>query len=146
MVSSRIAKNTVVNTPMHHGSFMKTLAKKWEKIAPGHFAPLTARVADAPEFTQVFTSPTARPRADWPVIAEPVIPPEFYTTDFSSAPLGDLERSIVRAVAGHPHARVARAMGVLPDPVTINTVGEAEDFIRKANALRPPAPPPPENP
>jgi phospholipase C len=131
MVSSHIAKNTVVNTPMHHGSFMKTVGKKWDKVVPGAFQALTARVADAPEFTEVFTSVEARPLADWPEIPKPVIPKEFWTTDFSQVPLSKFEREIVEGASMLPQAAEARARGVvLRDPSTIDTVGEALDYLR----------------
>jgi phospholipase C len=141
MVSSHIAENTVVNTPMHHGSFMKTVGKKWEKMVPGKFPPLTARVASAPEFTQVFTSAAARPVADWPEIPKPVISKEFWMTDFSQFPLSNLQRSILEAASTLPQATELRKRGVaLRDTATINTVGEALEHLREIPGLTPEEP------
>jgi phospholipase C len=136
MVSSHIAKNTVVNTEMHHGSFMKTVGKKWSKVSPGFFPPLTARVDDAPEFTEVFSLTDPRPMEDWPVIPKPQIPSDFWTKDFSQAPLSNLERSIVEGAAMFPEAADARRRGITTrDPSTINTVGEALDYLRSIPGL-----------
>lgn len=141
MVSSHIARNTVVNTPMHHGSFMKTVGKKWNKVVPGAFPPLTARVADAPEFSEVFTASEPRPMEDWPEIPKPVIPKEFWTTDFSQVPLSKFERSIVEAASMLPHAADARARGLaVRDPATVNTVGEALEYLRSIPGLPPEEP------
>ncbi len=137
MISSHIAKNTVVNTPMHHGSFMKTAGKKWDKIVPGKFPPLTARVADAPEFTEVFTSTAVREAKDWPVLPKPVIPNEFFETDFSLVPLSDFEKAIIMGVENLPQAIEARKQNMpLQAAENINTVGEALQYLRSIPGLR----------
>jgi len=141
MVSSHIAKNTVVNTPMHHGSFMKTVGRKWNKIVPGAFPPLGPRVAGAPDFSEVFTSDTARPLSDWPEIPKPVIPQSFWAQDFSQAPLSKFERQIVEAASTMPEAADARARGITTrTPATIDTVGEALDYLRSIPGLGPDEP------
>jgi phospholipase C len=135
MVSSHIARNTVVNTPKHHGSFMSTLCNKWQ------FPPLTARVADAPDFSEVFTSATARPIGDWPVLSVPVIPEEFWTRDFSQVPLSEFQRSIVEGASLLPHAREAKKRGLVPLDVTdVKTNGEALNYLRSIPGLVPEEP------
>ncbi|MFT3911606.1 MAG: alkaline phosphatase family protein [Ferruginibacter sp.] len=140
MVSSHIAKNTVVNAQMDHCSFMKTMSMKWNKIAPGKFPPLTARVAAAPDFTQVFTSPTLRPAAtSWPVITRPSISQAFLKTDFSNFPLGHLDKSIIHSVEGLPQGVEAHHKGfVRKSPTEIHTVGEAFEYLNSVPGLRPP--------
>jgi phospholipase C len=136
MVSSHIARNTVVKSPMDHSSFARTVGKKWDAMAPGKFPLLTARVRDALEFTEVFTLDA--PRDDWPVLSEPAIPPESTTRDASQDPLGRLERSIVDGVSALPQLVEARKRGagaLLQDPATITTVGEAERYFSEVKAL-----------
>jgi phospholipase C len=138
MISSHIAKNTVVNTPMHHGSFMKTMGKKWDKIVPGKFPPLTARVETAPEFTEVFTSPEIRPACSWPVIPLPIIPEGFFETDYSGAPMSKLGESIIGGVEHLASTRAARLQsGDVPDLAAIKTVGAALKHLASIPGLRP---------
>ena len=53
MVSANIAANTIVNSPMHHCSFLKTMQQKWGLPSLG------PRQDTAPPFTEVFTSTLA---------------------------------------------------------------------------------------
>lgn len=141
MVSSHIATNTVVKTPMHHGSFMNTVRKKWDKMAPGKFPPLTARVADAPNFSEVFTSAAPRPKEDWPEIPKPVIPEEFWARDFSRAPLSEFQRSILIGASMLPEPRKAMARAAVPrDPSAINTTGEAMEYLKSIPGVGPEEP------
>jgi len=131
----------VVNARMDHGSFMKTMSKKWNRVVPGAFPPLTARVGAAPDFSEVFTSATPRPLSDWPEIPKPVIPQDFWTTDFSQVPLSKFEREIVDAASKTPEAANARKRGIsVRDPATIGTVGEALDYLRSIPGLGPDEP------
>jgi phospholipase C len=130
MVSAHIAENTIINTPMHHASFLKTMQTKWNRVTPGKFTTLTARQANAPEFTEVFTSENARRASDWPDFPEPQISKEFYDIDFSDSPLSDLHRSMVRGVAALPQAR-----GLDVDVESIGTHSEAIDFLRSVPGL-----------
>ena len=59
MVSANIAANTIVNSPMHHCSFLQTMQQKWGLTSLG------PRQDTAPPFTEVFT-PTARALDTWP--------------------------------------------------------------------------------
>jgi len=138
MVSSHIAANTVVNAPKHHGSFMKTLRTKWDKMAPGKFPPLTARVTDAPDFLEVFTS--AAPRS-WPEIPKPVIPEEFWARDFSRAPLSKFQRSILVGASMLPEPRKSMARAAVPrDSRAINTTGEAMEYLKSLPGVGPEEP------
>jgi phospholipase C len=140
MVSSHIAKNTVVNTPMHHGSFMSTVGEKWGKLAPGMFPPLTARVAGAPDFTEVFTSAAAT--QDWPDIPKPVIPDEFWAKDFSQAPLSKLQRSLINGTATLPRVKAANRRGLVSlDTRLIRTNAQALNYLGSIPGLRPAEPP-----
>lgn len=123
MVSAHISKNTVVNSPMHHGSFLETVQKKWNRVAPGKFPPLTPR--DAPVFSEVFTARDPRPVSDWPEIAEPQIPPHYKKLDYSEDPLNDLQKSIVAGLAER-----AKTAGAKVDPAKLLTVGDAEALIK----------------
>jgi phospholipase C len=140
MVSSHIAENTVVNTPMHHGSFMSTVGKKWNKLAPGMFPPLTARVAGAPDFSEVFTSAAAR--QDWPDVPKPVIPNEFWAKDFSQAPLSKLQRSLINGTAMLPRVKAANRRGLVSlDTRVIKTNAQALNYLGSIPGLRPAEPP-----
>src|SRR6185503_21345543 len=98
MVSAYIAPNTIVNSQMHHCSFLKTMQQKWGLTSLG------PRQDSAPEFTEVFTS-TARDLSTWPDW-------EFYPgpsstldetlmgqVDPGDVPLNDLQKSIIDAIA-----------------------------------------------
>ncbi|MGD2110989.1 MAG: alkaline phosphatase family protein [Phycisphaerae bacterium] len=124
MVSAHIKKNTVINTPMEHCSFLKTMQTKWNGVVPGKFPTLTRRQQHAPEFTEVFTSPAARLASDWPELPEPVIPDKFQEIDFSTAPLNDLQRSIVGAIAA-----IAEKQGMQVDPAKITTQNDALELM-----------------
>ncbi len=107
MVSAHIARHTVVNSVMDHCSFMATMRARWEQVAPGAFPPLTARVAAAPRFDQVFTASVPRPAASWPVIARPDVPLLPPDTPPGDAPPSALQATCAAAVAslkadGHP--------------------------------------------
>jgi hypothetical protein len=141
MVSSHIARNTVVNAPMHHGSFMYTVGKKWNKMAPGKFPPLTARVTDAPDFSKVFTSAAPRPKEDWPDIPKPAVPDEFWARDFSRAPLSKFQRSILVGASMLPQARKTTARAAVPrDPSAINTTGAAMEYLKSIPGAGPEEP------
>jgi phospholipase C len=124
MVSAYIAPNTIINNQYEHCSFIRTMSQKWN--LPG----LTERDRHAPAFTEVFTSTTARDLSTWPVIPDPVLPPGWEDVDESDAPLNDLQRSILEAVAATDGGQ---ALGIKPEE--IKTVGEAMKVIRKVPGL-----------
>jgi phospholipase C len=59
MVSAHIASNTIVNSPMDHCSFLKTMQQKWSLTSLG------PRQDAASPFTEVFAT-SARPLDTWP--------------------------------------------------------------------------------
>jgi phospholipase C len=124
MVSAHIAPGTIVNAQHEHTSFLKTMAMKWELPA------LTARDAAAPDFGEVFTSDLAQPASSWPVLADHVVPLQWFTQDFSDAPLNELQRSIVGMVAALPQAQ-----GLALDATAVQTVGDAAALIARVPAL-----------
>src|SRR6185295_2734688 len=97
MVSANIAANTIVNTPMHHCSFLQTMQQKWGLTSLG------PRQDTAPPFTEVFTA-TSRDLATWPdwkvypgptstlneALMRQVVPRD--------EPLNELQKSIVDAI------------------------------------------------
>lgn len=99
MISAQIAGNTVVSEPMDHCSFMNTMRDKWERISPGAFPPLTARVAAAPQFTQVFTAKSPRPVSDWPTIPRPDVPDPGALRPLPKPPHNHLQKSTAAAHA-----------------------------------------------
>ena len=126
MVSAHIAPNTIVKTPMHHGSFLKTVQKKWSKVAPGRFPSLSPR--EAPLFTEVFTSQTPRPVSEWPPPKMPALPPDFDQIDFCDVPLNELQKSIVHGCLNLPNAKLTSI-----EPEMIKTVGQAMEFLKSIN-------------
>lgn len=133
MVSAHIAPNTVINTPHEHTSFLKTMFEKWGPYITG---PLTARDGAAQDFREVFTAAALRDVSTWPDIPQPQIPAGLWDIDFSTAPLNDLQRSIVGGaalLAGVP----------LPQP---QTQGKAIAFLRGLPGLPGKNPRPASNP
>jgi phospholipase C len=129
MVSANIAANTIVNTPMHHCCFLQTMQQKWGLPSLG------PRQDTAPPFTEVFSA-TQRDLSTWPDW-------EFYpgpsstlddalmgTVDLGSAPLNDLQQSILDAIkkfyAEDP------VLSVMP----VNTARDAKRFLAEAEKLR----------
>jgi phospholipase C len=125
MVSAHIAPNTVINTCHDHTSFLRTMFEKWSRYITG---PLTARDAAAPDFREVFTALALRDVSTWPDIPKPQIPAGLWDIDFSTAPLNDLQRSIVAGAA---------AVAGVPLPQQPKTQGEAIAFLRGLHALKP---------
>jgi phospholipase C len=134
MVSANIAANTIVNSPMHHCSFLQTMQQKWG------LASLGPRQDTAPPFTEVFTS-TQRAHHTWPDW-------KFYPgpsstldetlmreVDLSDAPLNELQISILNAIRkfyGYDLALSASA---------IVTAKDAKEFLEEARKLRHPGEP-----
>lgn len=116
MVSAHIQRNTIVNAPHRHTSFLKTMCDKWGLAA------FTERDKTAPEFTEVFTSPTLRDVSDWPDLSKPVISELWKEPDYSDAPLNDLQKAMIASVAHWKEGSTARAE-------TINTAKEAMDYL-----------------
>ena len=103
---------------------------KWNKIVPGKFPTLSPRQADAPEFTEVFTSSSPQPISDWPDIDKPSVPQGINDVDFSQLPLNNLQKSFVHGVASLPQAQ-----GLNVDASAIKTHEEAFQFVRSVPNL-----------
>jgi len=138
MVSANIAANTIVNSPMHHCSFLQTMQQKWglESLGP--------RQDTAPPFTEVFTS-TSRDLDTWP--DWPVYPGPSSTlnealmrqVDLSDVPLNDLQKSILDAIREFYASDPAMSAMAITS-MAINTVGDAKEFLEQVEKLRHPGP------
>ena len=129
MVSAYIAENTIVNTPMHHCSFLQTMQQKWGLTSLG------PRQDTAPPFTEVFSS-TARDLDTWPdwnVYPGPTSTLNeamMQQVDPSDVPLNDLQKSIIEAISKfYAHDPVLSSM-------TVNTARDAKEFLEAAEKLR----------
>jgi hypothetical protein len=132
MVSPYIAPGTIVNAPQEHTSFLKTMALKWG------LPMLTDRDAAALDFSKVFTTDLAQPVSSWPVLADHVVPLQWFSQHVSDAALNDLQRSIVGMVAALPQAR---ALGI--EAAAIQIVGDAAALIQQVPGLLRTNPPTP---
>ncbi|HEU4934746.1 MAG TPA: alkaline phosphatase family protein, partial [Pyrinomonadaceae bacterium] len=129
MVSAHIAANTIVNTEMHHCSFLQTMQQKWGLTSLG------PRQDTAPPFTEVFTA-TKRDHGTWPdwkIYPGPSSRLDetlMGTVDLGSAPLNDLQQSILDAIkkfyADDP------VLSIMP----LNTARDAKKFLEEAEKLR----------
>ena len=84
MVSAYIGKETIINDPYDHSSFIKTMSKKWQ------FNTLTERDKKANSFEAVFSGT----KRTFPDIPAPVIK-DFDEDAFLDRSLNDLQRSIL---------------------------------------------------
>jgi phospholipase C len=129
MVSANIATNTIVNTPLHHCSFLQTMQQKWGLPSLG------PRQDSAPPFTEVFTG-TKRNLDTWPDWTSYPGPSSTLdetlmgTVDLDHVQLNVLQQSIVDAIkkfyADDP------VLNVMP----VNTAGDAKEFLKEAEKLR----------
>jgi phospholipase C len=90
MVSPYIRKNTIINEPMSHTSFLRTVHEKWQ------LASLSAREDASPYFHNCgLLQPTLQRKSmsAMPVLAAPVVPPDH--TDYSKAVMAALAKAIM---------------------------------------------------
>jgi phospholipase C len=131
MVSAYISANTIVNSPMHHCSFLQTMARKWGLDSLG------ARQDDAPPFIEVF-SDTARTLDTWPNWkaypgpASKLNVPLLRTISVDDAELNDLQKSIMNAIREFYLPHLASKAAV----TEIRTVGEAKLLLAEAEVFR----------
>lgn len=130
MISSHIAPGTIVNEPMHHCSFLKTMQKKWG------LASLGPRQDDAPCFAGAVFSETPR---TWPDLSHIYVgnkaiarakakPPKLRRNQ----PLSRLQALIVAAT--HMHlCNLGHASR--EDPPKMATQGDAQDFFERYGDL-----------
>lgn len=141
MVSANIAANTIVNSPMHHCSFLQTMQQKWGLTSLG------PRQDCAPPFTEVFTS-TSRELDTWPDWKDypgpssTLVESLMRAVDPRADPLNDLQKSIVDAIS-HYYAHDPALSGILTrlSGIGIRTAEDAKEFLEKAEKLRHPSPP-----
>jgi phospholipase C len=138
MVSANIAANTIVNSPMHHCSFLQTMQQKW---GLGSLGP---RQDTAPPFTEVFTS-TSRSLDTWPEWKHYLGPSSTLNealmrqVDLRAVPLNDLQKSIVDAIQKfYADDPALRGFAIATMPIT--TAADAKAFLEKAKKLRHPGP------
>lgn len=138
MASAYIKKNTIINEPMSHTSFLRTMRAKpgWPNSS------LSTREDASPSFnvSGLFSS-TPRTQAEMPSFPEPVIPTD--DTDYSKAVMSALAKAIVSAIKdlwckAFPEDPVCKIM-------EMETQSDAAAFMRHAvpmakNMLRPGAP------
>src|SRR4051812_5911048 len=93
MVSPYIKANTIINTPLSHTSFLKSVHEKW------NLGSLSTREDASPYFHDTgVLQPTLQRQtmADMPVLLAPLIPPDH--TDYSKAVLSALAKAIMDLV------------------------------------------------
>ena len=140
MVSANIAANTIVNSDMHHCSFLQTMQQKWD------LGSLGPRQETAPPFTEVFT-PTARDHKSWPdwkaypgpssTVDEGLL----RSVDLGDAPLNDLQKSILDAIAKfYADDPLLSDMGPALSTAGTDTVRDAKEFLERIKKLRHPRP------
>jgi phospholipase C len=131
MVSANIAANTIVNTPMHHCSFLQTMQQRWGLSSLG------PRQDTAPPFTEVFTA-TARDLSTWPdwtVYPGPsstLVESLMGQVEPGAQPLNDLQKSIIEAI-GKFYVHDPLLSGLL-----VNNAADAKEFLEKVRKLRHP--------
>lgn len=123
-ISSFIESETIINTPLHHCSVIKTICEKWG--LPG----LTDRDKNATDLAGIFNRSSPRSRDDWPVITPLPIPPEVDASARAlDRPLNDLQRAILGMAA-------AVAGGPTSEAPAVTTIGEATAYLhQQADAI-----------
>ena len=129
MVSANIAANTIVNSPMHHCSFLRTMQQKWGLTSLG------PRQDSAPQFTEVFTS-AARELDTWPdwrVYPGPsstLVESLMQQVAPRDVPLNDLQKSILEAIIKF-YALDPALVGM-----AIDTAEDAKVILKAAEKVR----------
>jgi len=127
MVSPFIAKNTIINEPMSHTSFLQTMRHKWWWLS----IPFSARDHASPGFHDSGVFSTTLQRKDisqMPVIPRPVIPPDG--TEYSdNAPMSPLAKRVMSLFA-----ELWRKAFPEQPPPPIKTQADAAVFLRRAVA------------
>lgn len=93
MVSPYIKKNTIINTPMSHTSFLRTMREKWGLCS------LSAREDASPCFHEsglLWPTLQRKQMSDMPVLLAPLVPPD--NTDYSKAVMTALAKAIMRLI------------------------------------------------
>jgi phospholipase C len=139
MVSPYIKKNTIINTPMSHTSFLKTMHEKWHE--KWQLPSLSARETASPCFHDsglLWPTLQRKNMSDMPVFAAPLVPPD--NTDYSKAVMAALAKAIMKLIQhlwdeAFPGDRAAAGM-----ETRMETHEDAAAFLRhaipRAKALR----------
>lgn len=133
MVSAHIRQNTIVNAPMQHGSFLRTMSRKWslESLGP--------RQDSAAEFTPVFTAATLRDVSDWPdwsTYPGPALPEQPAWPDLTEIALNELQKSYFRAlqaIAGLDATDTASRLATLADARRFLQAADARGVFRSGS-------------
>ena len=123
MVSPYIKKNTVINNPVSHTSFLKTMHEKWGLLS------LSSREDASPYFHDTGLLCSTLQRANMskmPKFAAPVIPVD--NTDYSKAVMSALAKAIMSLFTG----LWCKAFPDLCPTTEIRTQEEAVTFLRGA--------------
>src|SRR5262249_44572844 len=94
MVSPYIKKNTIINKPMSHTSFLKTMHEKWGLPS------LSSREDASPSFSVsglLWPTLQREQMSEMPVFAAPLVPPDH--TDYSKAVMAAVAREIMSLLA-----------------------------------------------
>ncbi|NOT41475.1 MAG: hypothetical protein HOP13_13375 [Alphaproteobacteria bacterium] len=129
MISSRIARNTIVNETMHHNSFLKTMQKKW---GLGSLGP---RQDDSPCFANAVFMDAGSDSRDWPDLSDiysdhPAIarakanPPKLRRNQ----PLSRLQSSLLAGMYAH---LCNLGHGSIEERPRLETQGDAHDFFER---------------
>jgi phospholipase C len=123
MVSPYIQKNTIINTPMSHTSFLRTMREKWKVKS------LSTREDASPCFHDSgLLCPTLQRKnmSDMPAFAEPWVPPD--NTDYSKAVLTALAKAIMKLIQDLWN----KAFPEAPSATVMETHEHAAAFLRHA--------------
>jgi hypothetical protein len=91
MVSPYIRKNTIINAPMSHTSFLRTMREKWGLCS------LSAREDASPCFHDsglLWPTLQRKDMSEMPVMLAPLVPPDH--TDYSKAVMSALAKAIMK--------------------------------------------------
>jgi hypothetical protein len=124
MVSPYIKKNTIINAPMSHTSFLSTVHEKWKLPS------LSAREDASPGFHDsglLWPTLQRKKMSDMPVLPAPLVPPDH--TDYSKALLSALAKAIIKLIQ-HLWGKVEPEH--YSATMEIKTQGDAAAFLRHA--------------
>lgn len=117
IVSAWTDPGTIVNSPVHHNSVLKTISMKW------NLGSLTARDATAPDFLEALNRNSPRSRSEWPTIT-----PRPWTAPLKAAnadhPLNSLQRGVMGLIL-----QIVKEQDLTAG--RIMTVAEAIYYMRK---------------
>jgi phospholipase C len=113
LVSAHTSAGTVINTPLHHTSVIRTLSEKWG------LGSLTERDRTAPDLAPLFNAAQPRPPEDWPDVSPRPFTP---SRDYAADPLNELQRGLI----GLAQAAVGAASDATAD---FRTVGDGLAYL-----------------